>query len=142
MTPDLQAALELLGKPAQTLWRKVLPFVRLSLADRLQTSSLPQHTAVQLDLVLDDDSDWGLALVERELKHRGVTDAYRRDAVLASIWPEHRDLVAPTARCIEMRFKNLAEYTTEAHKQGIHELAKRSSVAREGNYERTRIYGM
>lgn len=63
--------------------------------------------------MLDDDSDWGLALVERELKRRGVSEAYRRDAVVRSIWPKHADITVPTARVIPMRFENLEEYTKE-----------------------------
>ncbi|BGP66446.1 hypothetical protein NBRC10512v2_007854 [Rhodotorula toruloides] len=140
----------------------------------------------QNHLVLEDDSDWGLALVERELKRRGVTEGYRRDAVVRSIWPKHADIAVPTARVIGMRFEKLEAYTWEAREQykaaetlyhaianierevlakikkglgekryedlegrlqtalreqGIHELAKPSSVADEGSYRRARIYG-
>ncbi|GAA6039367.1 hypothetical protein NBRC10512_002488 [Rhodotorula toruloides] len=132
----------------------------------------------QNHLVLEDDSDWGLALVERELKRRGVTEGYRRDAVVRSIWPKHADIAVPTARVIGMRFEKLEAYTweetlyhaianierevlakikkglgekryedlegrlqTALREQGIHELAKPSSVADEGSYRRARIYG-
>ncbi len=63
--------------------------------------------------MLDDDSDWGLALVERELKRRGVSEEYRRAAVVKSIWPKHADLAVPTARVIETRFEKLGECTNK-----------------------------